>query len=186
MVMYAALIAFRRDLHTVVMLLGQLLNEASSIVVKDLVAASKWRHWSVRPPGSDKTDAGMPSSHTQFIFFFCTYSALFVWRRVRIERPQAKPLLCLGLEFFALAVGFSRFHLQYHTAEQCFAGAALGVGCGAAWFATVGQLRPSFAGWEQWGPLRFFHFKDTSHVDFLHRFEKLNAQRLRELTKKGH
>ena len=179
MVMYAVLVAFRRDMHTVVMLVGQLLNEASSLALKHLVAGSKWRHWSVRPPGSDKTDAGMPSSHTQFTFFFCTYSALFLWRRVTLERPQAKPLLCLALEFFALLVGFSRYHLRYHTAEQVFAGAALGIACGVTWFAVAGTLRPGFAALEQWGPFKFFHFKDTSHVPFLHRFEKLCSVRAR-------
>eukprot|EP00937_MAST-01D_sp_MAST-1D-sp2_P005718 g5718.t1 len=178
MVMYATLVLFRRDVHTLAMLAGQLLNEASSVVLKRVVGAptSRWRHLAIRPPLSDKTDAGWPSSHTQFMFFFATYSALFIFRRVTLEVPAAKPVLCLGLEMLALAVAFSRVHLHYHTPEQVVAGGVIGVVFGGLWFSFVaGTLAPHFGRAAAWKLLRYFNFKDTTHVPFLHRFERLCA-----------
>ena len=108
MVMYATLIVFRRDMHTLALLAGQLLNEATSVSLKAIVDSptSKWRHHAVRPPGGDKVGSGMPSSHTQFMFFFTTYCALFVFRRVTLEKPAAKPVMAMGLETLSFLVGY--------------------------------------------------------------------------------
>ena len=189
MVMYATLVVFRRDMHTLAMLAGQLVNEAASVILKEIVSAptSRWRHHAVRPPGGDKTGPGMPSSHTQFMFFFATYSALFIFRRATLEQPAVKPVLCLALETLAFLVAYSRCHLLYHTVEQVVVGGVLGVGFGVVWFAVVQTLlAPQFARLQDWGPLRFFHFKDLSHVNFLYRFEKKIAKQFAAAQKRSH
>lgn len=178
MVMYATLIVFRRDMHTLALLAGQLLNEATSVSLKAIVDSptSKWRHHAVRPPGGDKVGSGMPSSHTQFMFFFTTYCALFVFRRVTLEKPAAKPVMAMGLETLSFLVGYSRCHLLYHTEEQVIVGGVLGALLGALWYGVVQTfLVPHFPAAQNWGLLRTFHFKDTTHVPFLHRFERLCA-----------
>ena len=58
--------------------------------------------------GSDKHDSGMPSSHAQFMFFFSTYGAMFLRKRVTLEWHFTKALLCILLLAFAVAVAASR------------------------------------------------------------------------------
>ena len=189
MVMYATLIVFRRDMHTLALLAGQLLNEATSVSLKAIVDSptSKWRHHAVRPPGGDKVGSGMPSSHTQFMFFFTTYCALFVFRRVTLEKPAAKPVMAMGLETLSFLVGYSRCHLLYHTEEQVIVGGVLGALLGALWYSVVQTfLVPHFPAAQNWGLLRTFHFKDTTHVPFLHRFERLCALKVAASEKRCH
>jgi dolichyldiphosphatase len=105
MVMYASLILFRREFHTLAMLVGQLINEISSVVLKEITEHS-FPELAKRPEGkprtdtytsrvlcfalsaSDKTDSGMPSSHAQFMFFFATYVTLFMANRYVLYLPN--------------------------------------------------------------------------------------------------
>lgn len=52
----------------------QMLNEVLNLGLKRVLS-------SARPAGSDRDDSGMPSNHTQFMFFFFAYAALFLLRR---------------------------------------------------------------------------------------------------------
>lgn len=101
----------RRDLHSCFMLLGQLLNELLNKAIKESVREA-------RPQGSPADDFGMPSSHSQFMWYFATYHVLFAHSRAahhsRLEvlGSSALALLCAG------GVAYSRVYLLYHTVEQ--------------------------------------------------------------------
>lgn len=81
----------------------------------------------------------MPSSHTQLIFFQCTW-ALLVAQRLGQRRTPAGVLdaLFVAAGFaVALLVAVSRVVLGYHTIEQVLVGAAAGIATAAAWFAML-------------------------------------------------
>jgi dolichyldiphosphatase len=150
----------RRDLHTCFILLGQLLNELFNKALKETVREA-------RPEGAPADDFGMPSSHSQFMWFFAAYHLQFV----RSRAAQHSRWEVLGSSALAVscaaAVAYSRVYLRYHTVEQVIIGGLLGVACGTAWRgATVKWFAPSlFPALEQTRIAAAFHFHDASHVD---------------------
>ncbi|KAI8911019.1 phosphatidic acid phosphatase type 2/haloperoxidase [Gorgonomyces haynaldii] len=105
------LVLYNFNAEALVMLIGQLLNEALNYVLKDSIKEPR--------PFDVGTGYAMPSSHAQFVWFF------FVVFSHRIEH-RFSTLLSIGVFGLAAAVSYSRVYLQYHTIEQVWAGAAVG------------------------------------------------------------
>ena len=104
MVMYATLVVVRREIHTLAMLCGQLVNLAINFVLKRLIRQP-------RPTGTSMGGHGMPSNHAQFIFFFGATASLFFLCRPagRSETfPGERLALAIGPILFAAAVAYSR------------------------------------------------------------------------------
>lgn len=76
---------------------------------------------------------------------------------------------------------FSRVYLGYHTVSQVFAGAALGIFLGAAWFRIVNLgIIYYFPAIEESLFGRMFYVKDTSHIPNVLKFEYDNARAVRK------
>ena len=79
---------------------------------------------------------GMPSSHTQFMFFFATCIPLFFAASAARKNQNFSNHLAL-LQFVsyvcATMVAYSRVHFEYHTYSQVFVGALVGIALGVAW-----------------------------------------------------
>ncbi|XP_066975725.1 dolichyldiphosphatase 1-like isoform X3 [Macrobrachium rosenbergii] len=105
---FVTLILFRRDLHTIVFFAGALLNEAVNLVMKRIIAEPR--------PLTRKglyTEHGMPSSHSQMMWFFSSYSILFLIFRLRHINSSGleliwKVLVALSLIATAVVVAYSR------------------------------------------------------------------------------
>ncbi|KAJ8300885.1 hypothetical protein KUTeg_022404 [Tegillarca granosa] len=110
---FGTLILFRRDLHTISYLGRQTLY----------------------------TEYGMPSSHSQCVWFFSTYMVFFLFIRVYRNNNWIDDLwkYCTSLTCFIVSfiVCYSRIYLHYHTLSQVACGALLGVFLGALWFGIV-------------------------------------------------
>ncbi|ORY98915.1 phosphatidic acid phosphatase type 2/haloperoxidase [Syncephalastrum racemosum] len=112
LVFYASVIVSRREIAGILMLLGQLLNEAFNAILKESLQ--------LRRPHEHLGDGyGMPSSHAQFMGFFAAYAMIVL----------------SGL------VMYSRIYLGYHTAAQVAVGLAIGIMFGVAWFLFTDNLR---------------------------------------------
>lgn len=92
----------------------------------------------------------MPSSHAQFVAFWCVSVALFLLVRhgggTRTGRSWPLParLVVSALAFgVAGAVAASRVYLSYHTPRQVFAGLSAGTVCALAWFGVTYAVRSS-------------------------------------------
>ncbi|XP_047624599.1 dolichyldiphosphatase 1 isoform X4 [Phacochoerus africanus] len=76
---FVTLIIFKRELHTISFLGGLALNEGVNWLIKHVVQEP-------RPCGGPHvavgTKYGMPSSHSQFMWFFSVYSFLFLYLRL--------------------------------------------------------------------------------------------------------
>lgn len=144
LVAFITLIIFRREVHTILLFLGILLNEMVNMGMKSYFKAP-------RPcrPGDDKllySKFGMPSSHAQFMCFFATYMLCFAYIRLKTRESEKfmdnirRHVLSLSAVGGAVIVCVSRIYLYYHTLEQVFIGFVIGSICGILWFCVVEKL----------------------------------------------
>nr|XP_053630448.1 dolichyldiphosphatase 1-like [Cherax quadricarinatus] len=142
---FITLILFRRDLHTIMFFIGALLNEGLNLVLKSVIAEP-------RPVlrGGLYTEYGMPSSHSQMMWFFAVYSVLFLIFRV---------------------------YLLYHSWSQVLWGALVGVLLGCSWFMlTHLVLTPLFPVIASWSVCERFMIRDTSLIPNILWFEYTHAR----------
>ncbi|KAI7876219.1 PAP2-domain-containing protein [Lichtheimia hyalospora FSU 10163] len=137
LVFYASVIVSRREIAGILMLLGQLTNEALNAILKEYLQMA-------RPHSHLGTGYGMPSSHAQFMAFFAVYGSLYLWSCIHLDHIIYKVLATLGMIFLSLLVCYSRIYLQYHSAMQVAAGMGVGTLYGILWFCILEFIfRPS-------------------------------------------
>lgn len=119
-VAFVTLVAFKRELDTVMFLLGQLTNEMLNMLLKNTIREQRPTN------GMGATDRsqtyGMPSNHSQFQSFFTTFSLLFVMVRMKHKSFGFRFLLMAGLTSSCAAVIYSRFVFlfMYTSVLICF------------------------------------------------------------------
>lgn len=123
----------------------------------------------------------MPSSHSQFIWFFSTYVTLFVLLRLKHNTHPShaipfertfRALTVLGCWLLAGLVCLSRIYLLYHTQQQVIVGSTLGILNGTAWFAVTHLLlTPIFPYVVGWRFSEFFMVRDTTPIPNILWFE---------------
>ncbi|XP_041976948.1 dolichyldiphosphatase 1-like [Aricia agestis] len=142
---FVTLILFRRDLHTISFFLGTLVNEVINIILKHIICEA-------RPlaRGNLYNEYGMPSSHSQFVWFFSSYVLyFFIIRLHHINNNNIISLLwrviivgsCISL---SLIVSAARVYLHYHTTSQVVVGAIVGIIFGTIWFTIVHRVFTPF------------------------------------------
>ncbi|KAH3797871.1 dolichyldiphosphatase 1-like [Dreissena polymorpha] len=144
LVAFVTLIVFRRDIHTISYFVGLLLNEAVNWILKHTIREQR--------PSRDIsvlfTEYGMPSSHSQFMYFFATYLVFFllirVYRNYNWMDDLWKYALIVGGYLCATLVAYSRVYLGYHTGSQVIWGGVVGLVLGCVWFAFVQAILTPF------------------------------------------
>ncbi|XP_051694494.1 dolichyldiphosphatase 1 isoform X1 [Oryctolagus cuniculus] len=165
---FVTLIIFKRELHTISFLGGLALNEGVNWLIKHVIQEP-------RPCGGPHaavgTKYGMPSSHSQFMWFFSVYSFLFLYLRMHQTNNARfldllwRHLLSLGLLTAAFLVSYSRVYLLYHTWSQVLYGGVAGSLMAVAWFVfTQEVLTPLFPRIAAWPISEFFLIRDTSLI----------------------
>nr|CAD7568064.1 unnamed protein product [Timema californicum] len=101
---FIALILFRRDLHTISFFLGTTINEVLNLILKHTFCEA-------RPIQRNAlyTEYGMPSSHSQFMWFFTTYVVYFVFISHDQQGVLAIPHMEAGVEW---SLGWVSFWLS--------------------------------------------------------------------------
>jgi len=154
----AGVIAARREIESLALAAGLLCNEILNQVLKRAIRQP-------RPFGSGQTNYGMPSSHTQFCFFFAVYFMLWMRTRVSFAPPQGiwlKRLLTGWVFVCAVIISFSRVWLLEHSVAQVLVGAAVGTLFGYSWHIFLHyRLRPLYSRFEQTAIARYFYLKDS-------------------------
>ncbi|KAI9101206.1 dolichyldiphosphatase 1-like protein [Phlyctochytrium arcticum] len=130
---YCTLIAFRRDVATIFLLIGQLSNEAVNFSAKKIIREA-------RPTEYLGKGYGMPSSHAQFVSFFAVYLTIYSIRRLTFRNLAWKPLISLSVLSLALLVAYSRVHLTYHSPRQVIVGIIVGSVFAGIWFALTDAI----------------------------------------------
>jgi len=115
--------------------LGQLGNVVLNIVTKHLVKLP-------RPEGKPHLvhfgKYGMPSNHSQFMFFLATFAALASFSGSEPIVAYQKAIAGF-IGMLACLVSYSRVYLEYHSADQVVVGCLVGGFAGALWF-FIGQI----------------------------------------------
>ncbi|CAH3023421.1 unnamed protein product [Porites evermanni] len=176
---FITLIIFRRELHTMTFLLGILVNEVVNLIVKHTLAYPRLCADHVFPNSS----YAMPSDHAQFMAFFAVYSILFIYIRL-VHFTQSttvwddlienlwRHLVAVGVVLAAVAVGFSRIYLRYHTLHQVCYGFLLGSAIGVAWFMfTQTVLTPLFPTITTWPLCEYLMVRDSTLIPSVMWFE---------------
>lgn len=174
---FITLILFRRDLHTIMFFVGALLNEAINLIMKKIIAEP-------RPllRKSLYTEYGMPSSHSQMMWFFSSYSILFLIFRLRHINSSVleliwKVVVAMALVAAAIVVSYSRVYLLYHSWSQVMWGAVIGLALGTCWFTlTHLVLTPFFPIVASWRISERLMIRDTSLIPNIMWFEYTHAR----------
>lgn len=170
---FIALILFRRDLHTIAFFAGILINEILNQILK---------LWIKEPRPYERlhvhSEFGMPSSHSQFIWFFSSYVTLFVLIRLHHMNNNApleravRLLVLFSSWLLAIFVCISRIYLRYHTWSQVIIGSLIGIFNGTLWFCFIHIiLSPLFPYIVSWKISEFFLLRDTTLIPNILWFE---------------
>uniref|UniRef100_A0A8C7LZ68 Dolichyldiphosphatase n=1 Tax=Oncorhynchus mykiss TaxID=8022 RepID=A0A8C7LZ68_ONCMY len=169
---FVTLIVFKRELHTV----SNVTQILAPYGVTQLPAGSL--NEDRTPHTTLTTEYGMPSSHSQFIWFFVVYFFLFLYLRMhqtnnaRCVELLWRHILSITLLGVALSVSYSRVYLLYHTWSQVFYGGVAGSTIGVVWFFfTQEVLTPLFPKIAAWPISEFFLVRDTSLIPNILWFE---------------
>ncbi|XP_047516334.1 dolichyldiphosphatase 1-like [Pieris napi] len=138
---FITLILFRRDLHTIAFFIGTLLNELMNIILKHIFCEK-------RPlsRGNLYNEYGMPSSHSQFIWFFSFYVLyFFIFRLHHIYNNNVlsivgKVIIISSCFMLSLIVSIGRVYLEYHTYRQVIYGGIVGFINATLWFGVVHRI----------------------------------------------
>ncbi|EGC31532.1 hypothetical protein DICPUDRAFT_39776 [Dictyostelium purpureum] len=170
------LILFRRDIRTVSILLGLLFSECTNYVLKKSIKEHRPTIWKELK----KQSYGMPSSHSQFMFFFAVLMTLFyLKKRIRFGSSLFPKVMLASLYFLAAAVAYSRVHLYYHTTKQVIIGSSVGIILGFIWYNVIEKIfRPYLFPIIINHPIgKYFYIRDSSEIDDLLKFEYDNAMK---------
>ncbi|KAJ2044312.1 hypothetical protein GGI08_007140 [Coemansia sp. S2] len=125
-VMEATIILSRREIAGILLLSGQLLNEAFNLVLKQVIREE-------RPHLHLGDGYGMPSSHAQFMGFFVMFSTVYLETRISTNVIH-KRAVQMGAAVLGVLVAASRVYLGYHTVIQVLAGGMVGLVAGLVWY----------------------------------------------------
>lgn len=114
------------------------------------------------------------------MFFFAIYFTLLTYQGIGLRGTAQKWIVGFVPWPLALLTMYSRVYLGYHSVSQVFAGAALGVFLGVAWFRIVNSFLICYFPMieESWFG-RTFYVKDSSHIANVMKFEYDNARAAR-------
>jgi len=183
---FVTLILFRRDLHTITFFIGLLFNEALNAVLKHIIKQP-------RPMSRDNmyNEYGMPSSHSQFMWFFSIYMFLFIWVRLQHITNTKTVWFCKTIGSFgcfvtALVVTFSRIYLLYHTVNQVIVGSLIGSLLGLFWFLLTNYVfTPWFQTVASWWLCEWLLIRDQTLIPNVVWFEyTIGRQEMRARSRK--
>jgi dolichyldiphosphatase len=156
----------RRDLHTFTYSVVGLINYIANIALKKYLAEPRPKVRSVQ-----FEEFGMPSSHSQFMWFCSSYMLLF--SLLRLHNTDLLKVLCAMVVVGAsTTMSYSRVYLQYHTVSQVVWGGVVG-GVGAFLWFLLTQLvfTPLYPWVERWKISEYFMIRDTTSIPNILWFE---------------
>jgi dolichyldiphosphatase len=131
-VSYVTLVLFKRELDTILMLIGQLLNEVLNVILKNIIREQRPLQ-AMKAAHSPKT-YGMPSQHSQYQTFFTVFCLLFILIKLRHKPWYFRTFCSVCLLGSLAAVIYSRVYLLYHFWSQCLVGVAVGSCWAGVWY----------------------------------------------------
>lgn len=190
-VAFIAVFCVKRDLHTFFYGIGIIMSEGINYVLKKIIREPRPASLhGVRDSEVLSEKFGMPSSHTQYMWFVSTYMVLFVFIRLKHQESLIlKSLWCALCVSVSSLVAYGRIYLHYHTVSQVAWGIVAGSTLAAIWFIIVHfLLTPCFPTITSWRLSEFFMIRDYTPIPNVIWFDYYNARseaknRFRKLSK---
>ena len=144
-VAYVTATLARRDLYLFTGLVGQILNTILNVVIKRIIRQPRPILNHSIPDAVGFSPHGMPSNHSQFVFFFVGFWLPWIFTnrnnisRTRITSNGGSGCVCYRylaafvIVVCAFAVLAARVYLNYHTIAQVGVGAVVGILVGSVW-----------------------------------------------------
>ncbi|XP_053205002.1 dolichyldiphosphatase 1-like [Panonychus citri] len=132
LVSYVALVLNNRDLPTICLFTGQLINEGINIVAKRTLKHPRPENPHHLVGSANKY--GMPSQHCQSMAFFTAYCFLYLMHQANHKTLFTRLTLTIILISNFLIILYSRVYLLYHYTSQCVVGAIIGSLFAYLWF----------------------------------------------------
>jgi dolichyldiphosphatase len=159
-VAYVTLALSRRDLTTLVLGVGQALNEVLNFGLKRIIREARPTEVHTYAP-----KYGMPSNHSQFMAFWAVYIMLWMWFRWSHQGKLWKVMASIFASSLAGLVMYSRVYLGYHSILQVLVGCLVGGAVAILWYIfSEAYLRPHYAAIAKWRVCQYFLVRDTSAV----------------------
>ena len=172
-----------KDWHTFFYGVGIILNHMINFVLKTIIKQP-------RPTVSFRNLEsahhhmvyGMPSTHAQFMCFALFYMFLFVLFRLPNDggnmEKVCKTSILTVYSFATVLVLYSRVYLMYHTVEQVFYGAIIGMLLGYVWFWVVQNvLTKWFATLSSWYFADLVGMNDLTNIPNVGRFINMSLKK---------
>lgn len=173
-----------RDLRAAFVLAGLIMTSIISTILKKLIDQPRPQR-TVEEDGMlhvpSSQEEGMPSNHASFVSFAAVFALLFALRRcdrmegsswVQMAKRCVPPVVAF---LTAIGCSYARVHLGYHTPNQVYAGAGLGIVLGSTWYCLYESAYIA-----KWAP---YFEKLLSSFDFCseHEIGDVAAERRRDL-----
>jgi len=175
---FITLILFRRDLHTVTFFIGLLVNEGLNMVLKYTIREARPLSRQV-----NYTEFGMPSSHSQLMWYFAAYFIYFTLFRLHGYPGKEgttnshKAGIIATVTSIAAFVAYSRIYLMYHTFAQVMWGGLVGTVFATFWFLlTEIVFTPKFQEICTWPMCEYLLIRDNTMIPNVMWFEFANAK----------
>lgn len=171
----------RRDIETGYIGAGTICNLVLNFVLKKLLQGP-------RPIGSAKTGFGMPSNHSQIMWFLGTY---YVFWTLSSRAARGAPVLTafkvVPVVVAGVLVPVSRTLLGVHSVPQVVVGSVVGFAFALVWYAGASLLgrRCVFPLIEGWPISKWFYLKDLSNLDSPLQVEYQHLMKLKGLDYKS-
>ena len=137
-IVFLTFFAAKRDMHTMTYGIGTILNGILNYILKHTIKEARPTNVINRVETKLWEQYGMPSSHSQFMFFVSTYLALFIHFRLSKSnnlKSRAIWFLCSSSSVaLAVIVAYGRIYLGYHTCAQVYWGSGIGCTFALLWF----------------------------------------------------
>merc|ERR1719215_270617 len=180
--MFLTFFAAKRDIHTMTFGIGTILNGLLNYALKHTIKESRPDNKVNRVATKLWEQYGMPSSHSQFMFFVAWYLVLFVIFRISHQGSSKlckiawflSTLLSLSL---AGIVAYGRVYLGYHSISQVAWGSGIGCSFALIWFLITKYV---FTPWFAWicstRLFEFFLIRDYTEIPNVIWFDYFHAK----------
>lgn len=118
-----------------------------------------------RPELSFKSGYGMPSDHSQFMFYYAFTIIYTVVKKQKFKSTIISPLISLAISISSFVVAIGRVYVGVHTIEQIVCGSIIGLIFGLFWIA-LGEKKifPLFQYLETLPISEWLYLRDSNHV----------------------
>ena len=116
-----------RDVRGIIFFLLLIFNVLLNLLLKFLMKDRKESKRPKNEPGDCGDPYGMPSGHSQFVWFFSFFIILYIFFNNNYKDKLLNTMLILSLSLISIIISISRIYINCHTTKQVIVGGIFGI-----------------------------------------------------------